>query len=165
MRYKYRVNAESSKSIQAKQVAGLPADIDLKFSQAYLRFYKSEEDKGFFRCSLAIPAHQDDEGYVLELDFHDPIRAKQLDNPREPDAPSFASDFDCGGTNPFVYEVPLNDHDFSSIGKVATCKFSDEIKQGRRNLLFNLSIKGTPFHGYVLIDPELYQTNKLIQET
>lgn len=158
MRYEYRRDAAASKLFNAKQLSGLPGDIELGFDTIHVRVYKSEEQPGFFHCTLAIPAHKDAEGYVLEIDFNDPIRSRRLDNPpAEEEVPDFDSDFDFGEPSAFEYEAPLNDHSYESITQAMSCQFRDKVEQGRRILLFKLSITGTPFDGDALILPGLYE--------
>lgn len=157
MRYEYKREAAASKRFGAKQLSGLPKDIELDFDNVHVRVYKSENQAGYFSCSLAIPAHEDDEGYVLEYDFSDPIKTRELDNPQEELIPSFESDFDFGEPSAWEYEAPLNDHSFDTLVQAMSGKFSDETEQGQRCLLFNLRISGTPFSGYALIYPDLYR--------
>lgn len=159
MGYEYRSEAIASKKFSAKQMAGTPRDLELDFDNIHVRVYKSGEQAGYFRCALAVPAHQDDEGYVLEVDFSDPFKAQELDHPREGTIKPFESDFDSGGVGFWdYYEAPLNDHDFGTLVHAMSARLSEKIEQGRKSLIFGLRISGTPFNGYVSIHPDLYRS-------
>ena len=158
MKYEYHRDADGSRKFSAKQMAGTPRDLELDFDNVHVRVYKSDEQKGYFRCSLAIPAHEDDEGYVWEANFSDPIKAAALDSPREEVVPPFESDFDSGGPSYWdYYEAPFNDHDFDSLVQGMSAKLSQKTEQGRRFLIFHLKIPGTPFNGSVTIHPDFYR--------
>lgn len=135
MKYKYRTKENASKLLYAKNLPSLPSDISLAFIRAYIRFYKSREISGFFFCTFAVPAFKDDDGYVIEREFND------------------ESGYDLS-----KYLVPCNDSDLDSLSKVVSCYFEDKTEMGRRMLLLNMKIKGTPFFGHVLIDSNLYVT-------
>jgi hypothetical protein len=158
MSYEYRKDAVTSKTLQAKKQPGLPKDIKLDFSSIHIRVYKTNGYQGYFNCSLAIPSHQDDEEYVLELPFSDSNTSESLDVNSESnfDYSIEGTDFVESFENHFRYDAPLHEHSFDSVIKSMACQFEDKTEQDRRMLLFNLSIKGTPFNGYVLIDEELY---------
>ena len=155
MKYEYRREAAASSTLNAKQLPGLPHDIELDFNHVHVRVHKSEWHDGYFSCSIAIPAHKDDEGYVLELDILDPTRPDEVDKLQEDTAPSLAAEFESGALGDWEYEAPLNDHNIDTIHQAMSCKFSDTTEQGRRLLTFNLTISGTPFSGYTLIHPNL----------
>jgi hypothetical protein len=158
MSYEYRKDAVKSKTLQAKKQPGLPKDINLDFSSVHIRVYKTEGYQGYFNCSLAIPSHKDDEGYVLELPFSDSNASESLDDNSESnfDHSMGSEDFVESFESHFRYDAPLHEHNFDSVINSMVCQFEDITKQDRRMLTFNLSIKGTPFNGYVLIDEELY---------
>lgn len=103
MRYEYRSEACASRTFSAKEMAGSPKALELDFDIVHVRVYKSDEDAGYFRCSLAVPSQEDDEGYVREFDFSDPVKAREMDNPSEEIIPSFQSDFDSGDTSYWDY--------------------------------------------------------------
>jgi hypothetical protein len=158
MRYEYRIEADASKKFSAKQMAGTPKDLELDFDNVHVRVYKSDEQTGYFRCTLAVPAHEDDEGYVREFDFSDPIKARELENPREEIIPPFESDFDSGEASYWdYYEAPFNDHDFDTLVQAMSAKLSEKTEQGRKFLIFHLKISGTPFNGCTTIYPDLYR--------
>lgn len=140
MRYQYREKENASKLLYAKDLSGLPSDISLAFNNAYVRFYKSQEMKGFFYCTLAIPTFSDDEGYVLEIEFNEVVLSED--------------DIDSS-----IYTAPFHDHTFDSLTKSIACHFEEEYEMGRRSLLMLMKIKGTPFNGYVFIDDSLYNNN------
>jgi hypothetical protein len=137
MRHEYRLKESAAKLLRAKDLRGLPGDITLSFSNAYVRFYKSRGFNGFFYCTLAVPSLLDDEGYVLELEF-------DQEQPSDEDI-----DFS-------TYLAPLNDHDFDSLAKAAECYFQEIHDMGRRMLLLYLKIHGTPYFGHVYIDASFY---------
>lgn len=137
MKYKYETEADSTKLLYAKQIHNLPSDITLAFNNIYIRFYKSQEDIGFFYCRLAIPAFKDEDGYVCEFDFSENDSKNEVDS--------------------WLYEVPLNDHDFDSISNCIECFYTDITEMGHRMLLLNMKIKGTPFNGHVFIDRDFYR--------
>ena len=108
---------------------------------------------------LAVPSQQDNEGFVREFDFSDPVKAAELDNPSEEIIPAFQSDFDLGDVNYFgYYEAPFNDHDCNSLIEAMSGKLSEKIEQGRTLLIFDLDISGTSFKGQATIDPDLYRS-------
>ncbi|WP_153116845.1 hypothetical protein [Rhodocyclus tenuis] len=125
-----------------KKIQGLPKDVLLKFSNLHIRFYKSAKFPGYFWCGLAIPKLKDDEGYVLELQF-DPIHSDEND-----------LDFS-------VYETPFQERSIDNITDHILCKFEERTEMGRRMILLNMSIKGTPFYGYVLLGSDLYNQKVL----
>lgn len=137
MKYKYETEADSTKLLFAKQIRGLPSDINLAFSNIQIRFYKSEEDNGFFLCRLAIPTFKDEDGYVREFDFSENCSEEEK-------------------TDSWLYEVPLNDHNLDSLSNSTECFYTDITEMGQRMLLLNMEIKGTPFRGHVLIDRDFY---------
>lgn len=137
MRCKYRNKADESKLLTAISLHGLPEDISLKFSNMHVRFYKVEETNDYFFCTLAIPKIINDEGYVLEREFSSIF-------------------FDENDLDFSRYEVPFQEHTFQSLSKSVLCSFEDKTEMGKRMLLLNMSIKGTPFNGYVLLDNDLY---------
>lgn len=100
MKYEYRREAAASSTLNAKQLPGLPHDIELDFNHVHVRVHKSEWHDGYFSCSIAIPAHKDDEGYVLELDILDPTRPDEVDKLQEDTAPSLAAEFESGALGP-----------------------------------------------------------------
>lgn len=156
MNIKYTREASSSKKFNARKLSGLPSTVSLKFDTIYIRVYKSEVNRGYFSCTVAIPAYQDNEGYVLEYGFADHIRSPELDSPTEDSEPSFEADFDPGEPGYWEYEAPLNDHGLDTIPPAMTCNFNETIEEGRRLLLINLTIEGTPFYGFTLVDSDLY---------
>ena len=135
MKYEYRIECNSSKLLYVKELPGLPADISFPFSNSHIRFYKSELN-GYFHCTLAIPAITDDEGYVLELDF--------------------LSSQNTEDEIVFDYLVPRNDQTFENLPKAAKFSFEEQTDMGKRMLLLNMRIDGTPFMGYVFIPRDLY---------
>lgn len=137
MRYEYRNKADATKSLATINLNGLPKDIRLKFSNIHVRFYKVEESNDYFFCMLAIPKIIDDEGYVLEIEFSSIF-------------------FDENDLDFSRYEIPFQEHTFKSLPKSVLCSFEDKTEMGKRMFLLNMSIKGTPFNGYVLIDDDLY---------
>ena len=137
MKYEYRYKAEERKLLTVNTIQGLPRDISLKFSNMYIRFCKVENTNAYFFCTLAIPKMTGDEGYVLELEFSSKFRAED----------DFSS---------FIYEVPFQEHTFKSLPKSISCTFEDKTEMGQRMLLLNMTIKGTPFNGYVLLNQDLY---------
>ncbi|WP_404299080.1 hypothetical protein [Halomonas sp.] len=157
MRYEYISAAYASKLFYAKEVPGLPEDVEIDFNNVYVRAYKSENNPGYFGCSLAIPKHKDCDGYVLEINFSDLNNSIENDNPREDYFCDMESEFYNEDSFSFEYEVQLNDHDFETLTRAMRCTFSDEYDEGRRSLLFNLVISGTPFNGYAFISPWLYK--------
>tara|TARA_B110000211_G_C14093327_1_gene560860 strand:+ start:12652 stop:13137 length:486 start_codon:yes stop_codon:yes gene_type:complete len=161
MPFEYQKNAANSKILQAKKQPGLSKDITLDFSSIHIRVYKSEGYQGYFNCSLAIPSYQDDEGYVFEFPFSDVNESKLTDIEQEADSDSLIEGIEFGESfeSNYRYDVQLHEHSFDSVINAMVCKFEDKIEQGRRILSFNLSIKGTPFNGYVLIDEDFYNCN------
>lgn len=141
MKYEYRISENASKLLEVKNLTGLPGDISLSFSNAYVRFYKSQEMNGFFYCNLAVPAFADDEGYVLEIEFCQEMESEE--------------DVDLS-----TYLIPFNDHSFNSLPRAVTCYFEERNEMGQRTLLLFMKIKGTPFYGYVFIDDSLYVETK-----
>ncbi|WP_298160232.1 hypothetical protein [Ferrovum sp.] len=137
MRYKYENKAEASKSIPVKNIPGLPNDIFLKFSNLHIRFYNSINFSGYFLCTLALPAFKDDDGYVLENEF----KLKRFD------------DLDVDLSD---YDVPLQGHSIKNLQTSIACNFEDKVEMGRRILVLNMTIKGTPFNGYVFFEENLY---------
>jgi len=161
MPFEYQKEAANSKTLQAKKQPGLPKDITLDFSTIHIRAYKSEGYQGYFNCSIAIPSYQDDEGYVFEFPFSDVNKSKLSDIEQDADSDSLMEGVEFGESfeSYFRYDVPLHEHSFDSVINAMVCKFEDRIEQGRRILSFNLSIEGTPFNGYVLIDEDFYKCN------
>lgn len=139
MKYEYSMDAKASKLLLAKDMLGLPSDISLSFNNVYVRFYKSSEMNGYFYCKLAIPAFQDDEGYVFEREFC-----------------AITEDDEDDDIDLSTYLNPFNDHTFDSLPNSATCYFEEKTEMGQRMLLLFMRIKGTPFYGYVLIDQDFY---------
>ena len=137
MRYKYREDENASKLLNVKELPGLTSDISLSFNNAYIRFYKSQEQNGFFHCSFAVTAFTDDEGYVDEQPFFEITESDD--------------DIDFS-----TYLIPFNDHSFDSLPKDVTCYFEEKFEMGRRELLLLMKIKGTPFYGSVFIDEDMY---------
>ena len=132
----YETEANSTKLLFAKRIHGLPSDINLAFSNIYIRFYKSEEDKGFFFCRLAIPTFKDEDGFVREFDFSENSSEEEIGS--------------------WQYEVSLNDHNLDNLLNCIECFYEDKTEMGQRMLLLNMKIKGTAFNGHVLIDREFY---------
>ena len=126
--------------LKTKDIPGLPDDISLLFERVHVRFYKSEEHNGYFACTMVIPDLKDEDGFVVEQGF----------------SSSQASEEDEGFLE--EYEVPLNDHTFDSLPKAVSCSFEDTTEMGKRMLVLNMKIKGTPFLGYVLIDKDYFET-------
>lgn len=94
----------------------------------------------------------------MELDFSDPIKVQELDNPREEIIPPFESDFDSGDISCWdYYEAPFNDHDFDTLVQAMSAKLSEKIERGRKFLMFHLQFSGTQFKGSVTIHPDLYR--------
>lgn len=89
MNYEYRKNAEAYKKFNARELFGLPADVELLFNNIYVRVYKSHEHDGYFSCSLAVPNSQDDDGYVLEFEFNSASLDDELDSLDEEVGSSF----------------------------------------------------------------------------
>jgi hypothetical protein len=148
----------ASREFSAKEMAGSPKALALDFDIVHVRVYKSDEDAGYFRCSLAVPSQEDDEGYVREFDFSDPVKAREMDNPSEEIIPSFQSDFDSGDISYWdYYEAPFNDHDCESLVQAMSGKLTEKIEQDRTFLIFHLEILGTPFNGSATIYPDLYR--------
>ena len=133
----YQAEANAKKLIYAKDLPGLPNDIALSFNNAYIRFYNSEEDKGYFRCSFALPTLTDDQGYVIELDF----------SPETTYEDNVDSSF---------YESPLNNHSFDNLSKAVKCHFEEKVEMGKRMLLLFMKIKNTTFDAYVYIPEDTY---------
>lgn len=158
MRFEYRFEACASRKFSAKQMAGSPKNLELDFDNLDVRVYKSNEDPGYFRCSLAVPSQEDDEGYIQEFDFSDSVKAREMVNPSEDIIPSFQSDFDSGDISFWDYcEAPFNNHDCDSLVQAMSGKLTEKIEQGRIFLIFNLEISGTPFNRSATIHPDLYQ--------
>lgn len=158
MRYQYRLEADSSRKYSAKQMTGTPRDLELYFDNVHVRVYKSHEVTGYFRCSLAVPAFEDDEGYVREFEFCDPLQTYELEHSHEESIPSFESDLESGSSSYLdYYEAPFNEHDFGTLVQAMSARLSLENKGGRKLLSFQLEISGTPFKGYVIITPDLYR--------
>ncbi|SHF93318.1 hypothetical protein SAMN04487965_2993 [Microbulbifer donghaiensis] len=153
MRYEYKSEASAIITFDAKGTSGLAENVELKFSTVHIRLYKSEDKPGFFSGALAVAAHKDDEGYVLELSLNDSLRSRNWEHE---EIPSFDYDFDTGEPSGFYYETQLNDHDFNSITNAVRCHFSEKIEDGRHLLFFDVKIDGTSFRGHALIDEELY---------
>ena len=141
MTYKYEHACESSKLLYAKDLSGLPKDIELLFNNVHVRFYKSRDMKGDIFCTLANPTFPDGDGYVRELEFS-------------------ASTHDEESGNCFGSEYSFhNEHDFETLKKSIVCTFEDKTEMGKRMLLLNMRIKGTPFNGAVLVDQDWYKKN------
>ena len=143
MKYKYEQTCESSKLIYAKDLQGVPKDIELLFNSAHVRFYRSNEYDGYFVCTLAVPAFTDEDGYVRELEFFSPTDDDGLE--------------DAFGSG--EYSSQLNMLTFETLPKAVKCSFGESTEMGKRLLLFNLRIQGTPFNGVTLIDQDFYKEN------
>jgi hypothetical protein len=139
--FTYSTKAEANKPVNAQTISGLPHDIFLKFSKAYIRYYRGEYNGHFF-CTLAIPTQTDSDGYVLEMEF-------------------VSQFFDEDNLDFSRYEVSLHEHAFESLPKSTSCIFEDKAEMGQRMLLLKMKIDGTPFNGYVLINRDLYNTSRL----
>lgn len=126
------------RSLKTNDIPGLPADISLHFDRLHIRFYKSQEHNGYFACTLAIPDIKDEDGFAFERSFSSSQASE--------DDEDFLDD----------HEVPLNDHTFDNLPKAVSCSFEDKTEMGKRMILLNMKIKGTPFLGYVLIDQDHY---------
>ena len=136
MKYKYEETCESSKLLYAKDLHGLPKDIELLFNNVHVRFYKSHEFDGYFFCTLAVPSFPDEDGYVSELEFLSPMDDESGD-----------------------YSSQFNDHTFETLPKAVKCAFEEKTEMGKRLLCLNLRIQGTPFNGVTLIDQDFYKEN------
>lgn len=134
----YREKASAIKLLDVNGINGLPNDVQLSFSKAAIRYYKTD-DKGYFFSTLAIPTQEDHDGFVFELEFS-----------------SNFFDEDENDLDFSRYEVPFQEHTFGSLSRFSSFVFEEKTEMGQRMLFLKMNIKGTPFDGYVLIDKDLY---------
>lgn len=127
------------RALKVKDIPGLPDDISLRFDRVHIRFYKSQEHNGYFTCTMALPDVKDEDGDVYEWGFSSSQASEEDEDFLE------------------EHEVPLNDHTIDSLPKAVSCSFEDKTEMGKRFLLLNMKIKGTPFLGHAYVDGDFYQ--------
>ncbi len=142
MRYEYWCDDDASKKYRIDKISGLPKNINFKFTTFYIRFFKSREYNGYFSSSMAIPAFQDDDGYVFEQKF---------------------SDYNFSEESFSDYEVAFNEHNIDSISDSISCTFEYKKEMGRGYILCKMLIKGTSFCGHVLLDDRFFEEEILIK--
>lgn len=87
---------------------------------------------------MALPDIKDEEGFVVERSFSSSLATEE-------DEDFFKE-----------YDVPLNDHTFTTLPKAISCSFEDKTELGKRILLLNMKVKGTPYLGYAYISEDFY---------
>lgn len=140
MKATYRDTARAVKPLEVLALPGRSEETHLKFSKAEIRYYRGEIGPYFF-ARLAVPGRVDDEGYVLELSL--------IERSRRED--------DDVGIGPFEYEAPLQECTFEALPDLTRCVFEEMVDRGQYVLVMRMTIKGSPFNGYVFIEPSFYR--------
>jgi len=142
MKYEYQNDCIATKLLHANRVTGLPANIQINFDVMHVRFYSSEEYKGYFYCQLAIPAltEEDDFGFEREFDDYSAI-----------------SRFESDGSDCEFYQAPLSPISSDMLPKSTQCHFEFKVIDGKEILLLVAAVKGSPFLGYVSFDDDFYK--------
>lgn len=141
MKYEYQNDCIAEKLLHANRVVGLPKNIKVNFDVMHVRFYSSEEHKGFFYCQLAIPALTEEDDFVFEREFDDFSAIGRFDSDE--------------GDNGF-YEAPLLALSCDALPTSTQCHYELEIIDGRELLLLVVAVKDTPFLGCVAFDDYFY---------
>ena len=159
---------------EAKKILGLSDKVNLKFNNFYLGLHKSEDNEGYFYCTLTIPKFKDDDGYELELSFSDYLREEPEQSTRdtryyepqydpEKDAVVNICEYEPElemGIDPFEkYSALCCGMSFSDLAEGSEFLFEEKIERGQHILLLTLKIKETSYYGYAFIDRELYLKN------
>lgn len=135
----FTTKIKSSKRIDASTIPGLPSDITLRFSKLSMRYHIASDGIYFF-CTIIFHGIQDPDGGELEVDFMEspPYEEAEIADP---------------------YYVPLHDHQPKTLPDSTSLQFKDITEMGKRMLILDGRIKGTPFYGRVLIDQDHYTIN------
>lgn len=137
MKYEYKNDCIAEKLLHANRVTGLPKNIKVNFDVMHVRFYSSEEHKGFFYCQLAIPALTEEDDFVFEREFDDFSAISRFDSDE--------------GDNGF-YEAPLLALSCDALPASFQCQYELKVIDGKESLLLVVVVKGTPFIGYVAFE-------------